>query len=186
MSSRPETNFAERAEGLHQYFGWVVKELRKDDYRIGLELTQVWRDLIAREASIHDAIPFFVRVNRVYFSQHYLASGWFGFRCSVLSWVDSTWNNAQKGPTAEEIMLLAKAFEEYFEVVKRFPEAVSSWLASLPGSVLNAVRDRDQLVRSKSQVWFLALSQREVAVREKIGRSIGQWQRSEGIYQSEG
>jgi hypothetical protein len=34
---------------------------------------------------------------------------------------------------------------------------------------------------------FLALSQRqEDAVREKIGRSIGLWQQSEGIYQSEG
>src|SRR5260370_21424692 len=38
-----------------------------------------------------------------------------------------------------------------------------------------------------SRFGFLALSQRqEAAVREKIGRSIGLWQQSEGIYQSEG
>jgi hypothetical protein len=98
MDSRPERTFAQDADELHHYFASIVKTYGRDDYRIGMELTRAWGELIAREASIHDAIQFFVRVNSVCSSQRF-GSGWDDCRLRVLGWLLSIWKGAHEGRT---------------------------------------------------------------------------------------
>lgn len=117
--------FAEMAKSHRQYFEYIVKGYGQSEFRSGIELTHEWGALIARPASLHDAIRFFIQINDLYVSRWFHASGWFAFRMDLLHWVDWTWNNAQKRPSTEDVILLANSFQVYFEAYEDFPEAVS-------------------------------------------------------------
>ena len=117
--------FAEMAKGHQQYFEHIVKDMGNSHFRPGIEFTREWGNLIARDASLHDAIRFFVRVNDAHVSHWLHATGWFAFRLDLLRWVDLTWKNAPQRPSEEEVILLANSFEAYFEAYQDYPEAVS-------------------------------------------------------------
>ena len=79
----PKITFAQEAEALHSFFEQGANHYGKEESRVGMELTQMWGELIAREASIHEALPLFVRVNRAWSSLRHQGCFWPTFVCQA-------------------------------------------------------------------------------------------------------